>query len=212
MEKQLKKNAAACLIIIGLVLILFLSGCASVPKESVELSREISKGIAESQRSYTALLNNYFALKRERLDLFYTDEYLPKLISKIMEAKKSSGLPENLQASEIKDVLKIVMKERDQSTEELEKTRLLIAAKSDGFYQQLTQSNAGITSLLQSLVDLKEATSSAAQSLKTATGGKVDLDAVEAKFNEYLNKTGTASGQFLGLFNEIKKQLDKKGE
>lgn len=54
---------------IGLLVILMafaLSSCANAPKESVELSKEVGKGIAESQRSYTGLLNTYFASKNNR--------------------------------------------------------------------------------------------------------------------------------------------------
>lgn len=58
----------ACLSLV-VATIMLAGGCASIPKESVVLSQEIGKGIAEGQNAYISLLNRYFDQKKKLIDL-----------------------------------------------------------------------------------------------------------------------------------------------
>lgn len=200
-----------CLFLV-IILIFVLGGCASIPKESVELSKEIGKGIAESQRSYTNLLNSYFTAKKLQVDQWIENEYLPGYLFNIQNGLKNAGLSTTLSDAKLRDVLRDVIAERDQKHTDLEKTRLLLLTKSNEHYNLLSQGNAGVTGLLQSMVDVKEATSSAAQTVKNTSGGKVDLDEIEKMFNDYLKKAGTAAAKATSLYEAAKSQLEKKGE
>lgn len=205
----LRFNFAGFLVIL---LAFALGGCASVPKESVELSKEVGKGIAESQRSYTGLLNTYFASKKQQVDQWIENEYLPEYLSNIQAELKKSGQPTTLSPQQMRDVLRDVIVERDQKHTDLENTRILLLTKNNEHYTLLSQSNAGVTGLLQSMVDVKEAMSSATQTIKTASDGKVDLEQIEKKFNDdYLKKAGAASDKATNLYDKVKSALDKKG-
>lgn len=198
--------------ILALLMAFALGGCASVPKEAVELSKEVGKGIAESQRSYTGLLNTYFASKRQQVDQWIENEYLPEYLSNIQAGLKKAGQPAILSPQQLRDVLHDVIAERDQKHADLENARLLLLTKSNEHYALLSQGNAGVTGLLQSMVDVKEATSSAAQTIKTVSGGKVDWEQIEKKFNGYLKNAGAASAKATNLHDTIKSALEKKGE
>lgn len=189
-----------------------LGGCASIPKESVELSKEVGRGINESQRSYTGLLNAYFASKKQQVDLWIGDEYLPEYLSNIQTALKKAGKPSTLSPQQLKDILQEVIVKRDLMHTDLENTRLLLLTKSNEHYTLLSQGNAGVTGLLQSMVNVKEATSSATQIIKTGSDGKVDLELIEKKFNDYLKEKGAASAKATNLYDTIKSALEKKGE
>ena len=189
-----------------------LGGCASIPRESVELSKEVGMGIAESQRSYTGLLNAYFASKKQQIDQWIENEYLPEYLSNIQARLKKAGQPATLSPQQLRDVLRDVIVERDQKHTDLENTRLLLLTKSNEHYTLLSQGNAGVTGFLQSMVDVKEATSSATKTIKTASGGKVDIEQIEKKFNDYLKKAGAASAKETNLYDTIKSALEKKGE
>lgn len=54
-----------------------LSGCASVPPESAELSAELGKQIAIIETSNLALLKSFFDMKREQVDRFMETEWVP---------------------------------------------------------------------------------------------------------------------------------------
>jgi len=201
--------------LVGLLVILVafaLGGCASVPKESVELSKEVGKGIAESQRSYTGLLNTYFTSKKRQVDQWIENEYLPEYLSNIQAGLKNSGQPTTLSIEQLRDVLRDVIIERDQKHTDLENTRLLLLTKSNEHYALLSQGNTGVTGLLQSMVDVRDATASTSQSIKTASGGKVDLEQIEKKFNDYLKKAGAASAKATSLYETTKSALENKGE
>jgi len=201
--------------IVGLLVILValaLGGCASVPKESVELSKEIGKGIAESQRSYTNLLNTYFASKKQQVDQWIENEYLPEYLSNVQSELKKAGQSTTLTPQQLRDVLRDVIIERDQKHTDIEKTRILLLTKSNEHYTLLSQGNAAVTSLLQSMVDVNEAKSSATQTIKTTSGEKVDLEQIEEMFNDYLNKAGAASAKATNLYDKVKSELEKKGE
>lgn len=201
--------------LVGLLVILVafaLDGCASVPKESVELSKEVGKGIAESQRSYTGLLNTYFTSKKQQVDQWIENEYLPEYLSNIQAGLKNAGQPTTLSIEQLRDVLRDVIIERDQKHADLENTRLLLLTKSNEHYALLSQGNTGVTGLLQSMVNVREATSSTSQSIKTASGGKVDLEQIEKKFNDYLKEAGAASAKATSLYETTKSALENKGE
>ena len=105
-----------------------------------------------------------------------------------------------------------VIIERDQKQTDLENTRVLLLTKSNEHYTLLSQGNAGITGLLQSMVDVDEATSSAIKTIKTASDGNVDLEQIEKKFNGYLKKAGAASEKATNLHDTIKSTIEKKGK
>lgn len=189
-----------------------LFGCATVPKESVTLSAGIGKGINESRRSHIALLNTYFTLKQETLDHWIESEYAPKFVANIQAGLKKGGMPGTLAPEQLADVVKAIIKERDQRQADLEKTRLLLFEKIDERYSQLTLSNAGITALLQSLADVKEATASTSGMVKTDSGGTVDLAAIDKKISEYLKQMGTVAGIGTGLNEQVRAIIEKKGE
>lgn len=198
--------------LVAILVAFSLGGCASVPKESVELSKEVGKGIAESQRSYTSLLNIYFASKKQQVDQWIENEYLPEYLSNIQAELKKAGQPIAISPQQLRDIIRDVIVERDQKHTDLENARLLLLAKSNEHYTLLSKGNAGATILLQSMVDVKEVTSSAAQTIKTASGGKVDLEQIEKKFNDYLKKVGAASDKATNLYDAIKSALENKGE
>lgn len=158
------------------------------------------------------MLNSYFASKKQQVDHWIENEYLPEYLSNIQAGLKKAGQPSTLSSEQLRDVLRDVIVERDQKHTDLENTRLLLLTKSNEHYTLLSQGNAGVTGLLQSMVDVKEATSSATQTIKTASGGKVDLEQIETMFNDYLKKAGAASAKATSLYDTIKSALEKKGE
>jgi len=69
-------------------LISLLSGCATVPKESVELSTELTKMIRSAEASHLALVEDYISEKKHRADDFLERVWIPTFISKGMKDTK----------------------------------------------------------------------------------------------------------------------------
>lgn len=178
-----------------------LQACATIPPESVSLSQEVGRGIAESKRSYDALLNSFFADKRRQVIAWARGDYLTSLLKNIAA---QPGAPKSFSPAQLQDVLDIVLKEQEAKLADLDRTRALVQARSDEHYALLNQANAGVTGLLQSAVKLNEAKSDAFASLKQQSGGRVDLSELEARFNDYLQKAGAASDKASSLYEAAK--------
>ena len=209
-QKSWYKNVIFLIIFVLTIMVLY--SCASVPKEAVELNRAVGSGIIESQNSYTNLLNTYFALKKQQVDIWIENEYIPKYMANINEELKNAGQSTNLTPEMLTDILRDVAAERDKMQTELEKTRILLLTKSNEHFTILLQSNTGVTNLLQSMIDVEEATSTAIESIKTKSGGKVDLEIFEKKFNEYLEKAGATAEETTNLYDNIKTMFEKEGD
>ena len=72
-------------IIIPLITSTVISGCVSVPKESVELSDITGKQTAELQKSHIRFVQLYYSKLRDDVNEFITTKWIPVFLSKIVE-------------------------------------------------------------------------------------------------------------------------------
>lgn len=70
--------------IIPLVLV-FLTGCASLSKETVQLSEQVNVMVQESRDTHTALLDAYAQSRRERIDEYMESTWIPRFIKNMAE-------------------------------------------------------------------------------------------------------------------------------
>jgi hypothetical protein len=189
-------------------LILLLPGCAGMPKQSVQLSQEVGRGIAAYHQAYTNVLNEYFVQKRGAINRFILDTYLPAYMENIMVEMELAGEdPEKLHPFMVHDVVKDVAAKRDAMQEELEKTRIALIDAVSRDYLLLIHANATITGLLQSAVDVNESAASLSGTIESVSGNQIDFDEVEAKFNEYLLDAGSFSSNSISLYESVKAML-----
>ncbi len=76
---------------LGFLIVLFLFvGCASIPPEAPELSTELGKRILAIEESNIKLLNKFFDQKREEVDKFIENEWIPEFAENIFSNEKIS--------------------------------------------------------------------------------------------------------------------------
>ena len=195
-----------------------LIGCgATIPKDSVTLSKEIGKSITENKRAYVNLLNNYFLQKRQILDDKISSEFVYEYIDSLKkEIRKvqdmASGEPIEFDDTMVKDIVHDVIEFRDSLQLELENARIRLMERVLENYAILIQANANITGLLQSAVDIEEAVSSMKETIQTATKGVIDFEKLDKKFNDWLEKTGDLSGKGSTLLESIEPLIYKNGD
>lgn len=89
---------------IAALLLTGVSACVSVPRESADLSIELGNRIAAIETAHLALLDKYFAEKRDRVDDFLVREWVPEFsrqffanpqIAKLWDQVVSSGSAED---------------------------------------------------------------------------------------------------------------------
>ena len=64
--------------ILLVIFILTLVGCSNIPKEAPELSIELGKKIKTLEDSHINLVGSYFDMKRDLVNKFFEDEWIPK--------------------------------------------------------------------------------------------------------------------------------------
>lgn len=145
-----------------LLLITFISGCASIPPEAPTLSAELGNRIESLEKANTRLLKTFFAHKRNQVDAFIEDEWLPIFANKFFQKPKmarawNSVVSENDKPQRTKFIIKVGTKlqkainkkhrELIKPLKELE-ARLISALEAE--YAQAKAVNNSITSLLLS--------------------------------------------------------------
>ena len=70
------------------VVSLSLTGCASVPREAVELSHVASRRVADTQSAHEALAHAYFRLSRDRIEDFLQHRWIPTFLANFVAGAK----------------------------------------------------------------------------------------------------------------------------
>jgi len=156
------------LIMTGLFLSMVLSGCASMPHESVQLSAEIGTRIVESREAHLALIRQYMAEKRARVNDFIAKEWIPEYARQVFQQESVikewnrvartddsserlefiTGLSERLQ-QRIND-------RREKLLAPIDRLERLMLQRIGNHYDELIAANATLTTFLDSSVKLKE--------------------------------------------------------
>lgn len=68
-----------------------MGGCASIPRESPELSREIGVRVAGMRAAHINLVHTYFDLKRDRVKEIFEQEWIPAYAESFFAQKQVSS-------------------------------------------------------------------------------------------------------------------------
>lgn len=177
-------------------------GCAHIPQESVQLSNVVGRGIADQNRAYVNLLNEYFSVKRKAIDAFIIESYTPSVFSSIRTKMKAEGV------SEIPDtisqmIVKRIVAKRDSMQSSLEQVRIGIITTAAENAMLLSNANAAVTSLLNSAVSVDKSTKQILQAADSLTGSKFKFAEFEKTFDQYLSNVGTGTAKANDLYEQV---------
>ena len=199
---------------LALTAVIIVSGCVSIPQESVTLNKEVAAGITSIHESNIRFINQYFELKMLKIDQ-YEKEAIDNFFNKIASATTKPGVPplgaHNLHA--IKDKVEEIHATGTKFKAEINASKAVVIEKVQAEYNLIISANNSITGLLQSAVDIDEATNDGLLKAKELTDGKIDLTDIDSKIDEYLAKLGTSSAQASSLVDVIKETFNSdKGD
>ena len=164
---------------------LFTACGATIPQESVDLSREVGVGLRKQHQAQIDLVNLHFSIRQKSLD---------EAMSRALDSYLKNLMPNDsieLSRDQLDDVAAAVMllnEKHNIKKAELEEARMFLIKKLNENYLILNQANSSITGLLQSAVDVKEATSEAYKKLFEAIGGKINLYRVLSVLDDFVLK------------------------
>ena len=187
--------------------IALLSGCASVPPESVDLSRRIGVEISKSQAAHLSTLDAFYKRMNEDNDKWITEVYLPKLTSNAIAdlaagcKKVGDNSPDcsRLNNNDMKTIMARTVEFRDELQRALSANRDESARLINEHYADLQAANAAITALLVSVIDVKKATKESVAVIGKATGIKIDTDKIETTVSDFLAKAGQTGSDISDL-------------
>lgn len=142
--------------------LLVMAGCASIPKESPELSKEIGKQVADMRVAHINLVHSYFDLKRDRVSQIFEDEWIPSYAESFFSQDKVSGYWEKLVSEDDKEervrflvqlgprMLARIRTKRAEYLEPLNRLETQVIDSLQHEYRQILSANNTLTSFLAS--------------------------------------------------------------
>jgi hypothetical protein len=142
--------------------LLIMGGCASIPKESPELSQEIGKRVADMRTVHINLVHSYFGLKRERVNELFEEEWIPAYAESFFSRDKVSSYWEKLVSEDDKEervrflvqlgppMLDRIRAKRAEYMEPLDRLESQIIDSLQHEYRQILSANNTLTSFLAS--------------------------------------------------------------
>lgn len=139
--------------------LLFLAGCASVPRQSAELSSELGVMIRTSRVSHHALVDEYVKERRKRANDFITRDWIPKFTKNfIAEAKLEQELgnaktpDEKIQVhQEFQEAAsQRISEHRAMLTDAIDEVGRLLRTRIEEHYDQMALVNQTLTAHLRS--------------------------------------------------------------
>jgi hypothetical protein len=222
--------------VLGAILLCFItSSCATVPKESVELSTTIGRDLAVVHESHRETAKIIFSRMRNDINRFIEDVYAPYQISRVMSRQKdlatssdpsdrrkslllainaafSDDASPKLQNAVLKGMGSMVFKLRKDI--ELMRTQLLdsvnlqekdLLASIDRAYQQLHYANSIVTGHLSSVVKVHNTQAELLESI----GVEKDL---RSYVGEHLSEASDKISKLVDKAEKADNKLDKAEE
>jgi hypothetical protein len=192
--------------------------CASIPRESVVLSREVGSGIAKSRTAHLATLGAFYKKLKADNDTWIETVFLPRAIENVAAplaaACKAKGdtTPScaDLGTADVATLVRNTVKFRDEIQSALEANQNAAIRLVNDHYSDLEASNAAVTGLLASAVDVKDATREATAVASRVTGVAFDLDAIEGTLSRFLVQAGKGGAQVSELAQGLSSALSAR--
>lgn len=140
-----------------LILVCALVGCASIPRESADLSRHVGDMIASTKVAHVAMVNRYFDRMKSEVDDFAFHEYKHAFLGNVRKvAKKKDPAFVELSFDQYDQVVTRIQQKRDDWIREVDKGRQTVLVSLEEHYGLMTQANASLTALLRSAANLNQ--------------------------------------------------------
>jgi len=166
-ERSMVMARSLCL---GFLLSAFIavSGCVSMPREAVQLSAELGTGVSESRTAHLALVRQYMAEKRERIDEFMFKEWIPEFARQVFKQEGVKKEWERIAAGgdpverlEFITGLGVMLQQeinmkRSEIIRPVDEMERLLLDRINLHYDEMLAANATITAFLDSATSVRE--------------------------------------------------------
>ena len=193
---------------------LVLAGCVSIPSEAPELSAELGRRISAIEGSNMVLLERFFDQKREEVDRFIENEWVPEFANQFFSNTTISRAWETIVREEDREqrflfLVKVGPKLQEKINEKrlelirpLDELERRIEREIGGEYDQARALNNTITSFLMSSSKVTE-----------SRARYLDMIGVsDDKIGNLISETDSAVSNLLGKANDAKDKVGRAEE
>lgn len=182
--------------------------CAKIPSQSITLMEALTEEGARMHSLNTRLLDKMFKEKSEKIDAFIKDVYTPKFIENFIKLiPKDTDLKKEL-PDIIAAITPKINARRDSMQDALEIQRRKLTTKLEKDFQEFNLAAVTLKRLLNSAIKVDKEREELLQQIKTLSGGKIDLEKIESKLDEYTKKAGNAGAEISNLDSSIDQILN----
>jgi len=200
--------------IVMFAIVLFLTGCASIPPEAPELSAELGKRISAIEDSNITLLKRFFDHKRREVDKFIENEWVPVFADQFFSKRVISDAWDTIVSeNNKKQRLLFLVKTGPKLQQKINEKRLELIQPLDDLerrietkirteYTQARAMNSSITSFLLSA-------SKVAENLNRY----LEMAGVtDERLGKLIDKTDDAVSDLLGKASDVKDKVARAEE
>lgn len=208
-------------LILVLVMGLSLMSCSNIPEEAPILSVELSKNIKKLEKSHLNLLKKYFNLRKDLVDEFLYEKWLPEFAENYFSNSQLEKIWEQVVKSNDKEkrmeyiltlapeLQKKINEKRESMIKPLDELEEILEEKIKGSYDTAKATNNSITSFLVSAykVDQNRKTYLSKFGIEDSDINSIldDVDEVTEKLNDTVEKNSDKAEEFIKKIKEIKK-------
>lgn len=188
-----------------ITVLLFLGGCATVPRESVDLSYTLGQDLESLNQSYRELITRYFETLRARVNDAIDQIFVPAYINGFVTSGKLVQHAQNQRTDLVEAWARIAVKRIDRERRErlqplYDAERELLTSVNEAF-DKVVRANATITAQLSSVVKTQQAQDEMLESVK--------LKDFREKIYSALADASTKAGKITNDIGSANMKLDK---
>ena len=198
-------------IIIFLVFSLIANGCASIPPEAPMLSKELGLRIGAIEEAHINLLEKFFGEKREEIDRFVNEEWVPVFAEEVFSIRTIQDAWEKIVSEDNKkDRLEFLVRmgpklqdkinaKRAEFIKPIDDLERELRRKIEGEYDQARAINNSLTSFLLSASKVAENRSRYMEM----------IGITDEKMSETINSIDSAISGLVQKANDLPDQIEK---
>lgn len=199
------KSSARFVVPLLITALLTLGGCATVPRESVDLSYTLGQDLEALHQSHRELITRYFEALRTQVSDAIDQVFMPAYINSFVTSGKLIQHAQNQRPDLVEAWARIAVKRIDQERRVrlqplYDAERELLTSVNEAF-DKVVRANATITAQLNSVVKTQQAQDEMLESVK--------LKGLREKINGALADASAKAGKITDDISSANTKLDK---
>ncbi len=187
-----------------LAIAMLFASCARIPIQSIDLVTIIHDEGERMHQLNTALTDNLFTEKRQKIDDFIRLEYTPKFIGEF-----TAKIPENIDLKQelpgiLASMIPLINERRDAMQSALELNRIKVIDKLNADFKDYEDACHELKTFLESAIKVDEERKKLEQQASGLTGNKIDFEKLESTIDNFIQDSGDLGdwGQNISNLNE----------